>query len=96
MLSAQNFHIRCNAAQSGSFEVDATEVSLSVGHRIARESRHEMWDFVLLSCRAVEGQLTTRILVCHPDWDEPLELASIRSDGPSLRIELAQTESHPP
>jgi hypothetical protein len=39
-----------------------------------------MWDSVAIESTAQQdGTLVVRIIVFNPDWDEPLQIASIRS-----------------
>jgi hypothetical protein len=42
-----------------------------------------MWQSVLVICEEnQDGVLTTKIIVCHPDWEQNLQIASIRSHAP--------------
>lgn len=91
----QDFHVRCNANSSGAFEADSDGVSVAVGQRVFRAGNQQIWDFLLvLSKRDSEGVLTTRVLLCHPDWDEPLEIAAVESDSEKMKVQV--TGSQPP
>lgn len=59
---------------------EAQRASITVGQRILRDGAEEMWDSVVVLCQEEEdGVLAIRVLVCHPDWDEPREIACTRS-----------------
>ena len=37
-----------------------------------------MWDCILLVAkREADGTLKTQVLLCNPEWDEPMEVANI-------------------
>jgi len=42
-------------------------------------SGEEIWDSVTIQSREEGSELVIRVLVCHPGWDEPLQIACIRS-----------------
>ena len=90
------FRIHCDASAEGALDVRADRASVAFGQTVLRNGCRQVWDFILVLAEQSENLLTTRVLLCHPDWDEPLEVASIRSDGETLRIELSRVESHPP
>jgi hypothetical protein len=51
-----------------------------VGQRIWRKGAEEIWDSVLILCEnGDDGKLVTKVVVCHPDWDQQLQIASIES-----------------
>lgn len=76
----QQFHVSCDAADSGQFHSEAKRASITVGQRILRNGAEETWDSVVVLCQEEEdGVLAIRVLLCHPDWDEPREIAVIRS-----------------
>jgi hypothetical protein len=74
------FQVDCEAGGAGRFCVNASSVWIKVGQRVRRHGTHEMWDSI-----AVEGQqeqdgtLVVRVIVFNPEWDEPLQIASLRS-----------------
>jgi len=39
-----------------------------------------MWDSVVVHCTTKGGRPLVRVLICNPDWDEPIEIARIRSE----------------
>jgi len=80
-LDDRNFAVRSHAGNAGHLEVGSDSASLRIGQRIRREGREEMWDALLVECKSQEdGTLTVEVVICHPDWDEPLRIASIESN----------------
>lgn len=75
------FQIDCSAEPTGSFRAGADRLSVRIGQRICRFGTEEIWDSVIVQSSNDDNELTTRVFVCHPDWDEPIEIARIRS-GP--------------
>jgi len=94
----RKFEVRCHAGDAGHLEVASECVSVRVGQRIRREGKEELWGSLLVECKEQDdGSLAVEVVVCHPDWDEPLRIASIQSnpsDGntvvPTLRCDLEQ------
>jgi len=74
------FLVDCDAGPAGRFRATAGSAWINVGQKIRRHGVLEMWDSI-----AVEGQeeqdgtLVVRVIVFNPEWDEPLQIASIRS-----------------
>ena len=92
-----SFRIHCDAAGSAGLDVGADQASIILGQKVQRNGTQELWDFVLiLAKKGDNGQLETRIVLCHPDWDDPIELASIESSRGALKVELARDEPRPP
>ena len=52
-----------------------------------------MWDFVLVLSDRKDGLLTTRVLLCHPDWDEPLEIAAVESDPEKMKVQVTGSQA---
>ena len=76
----RSFHLRCDAGAAGSFSANAVQVSVIVGQRILRGGKEQIWDGVVVhSSRESDGTLRTRVLLCNPDWEEPLEIATVES-----------------
>jgi hypothetical protein len=70
---------------------------VKIGQRISRFGAEEIWDSVIIHGAAHGDELTVRVLVCNPAWEEPQEIACIRSspgvenppdDGQSLNCTL--------
>ena len=56
--------------------------------------RQQLWDFILvLANRDRDGTLRTRVLLCHPDWDEPVEIAEVQSNGDKTIVNLARSQA---
>src|SRR5438045_2541382 len=92
----QSFRIRCDTGASGVFDAGANRVSAAVGQNISRDGTQQMWDFlVVLSQQGSDGTLRTRVLLCHPDWDDPLEIASIESTPENLEVRIGREEPVP-
>ena len=73
------FQICCSARPVGSFRAGANSLTVTIGQRMRSPGGEEMWDSVTIQCREEGSELAIRVLVCHPGWDEPLQVACIRS-----------------
>jgi hypothetical protein len=74
------FQVSCKAAGESQSCVGAESVSVTVGQLIRRHGREEMWDSVgVYAEEGEDGILVVRVLVFNPDWDEPVQIACIRS-----------------
>jgi hypothetical protein len=96
----RKFEVRCHAGSAGHLEVASDSVSVRVGQRIRREGKEELWGSLLVECKEQDdGSLAVEVVVYHPDWDEPLKIASIQSNPssgnapePILRCDLQQKQ----
>ena len=98
MKSAERyaFCVNCDANIGGSFSGASHKVSVRVAHSISRDHTEQMWDVLLvLSKQETDGTLTTRVLLCHPDWDDALEIASVHSDSRHCEVRLGREEPVP-
>ena len=76
----RKFEVRCHAGDAGHLEVASDSVSVRVGQRIRRDGKQELWGSLLVECKEQDdGSLAIEVVICHPDWDEPLRIASIQS-----------------
>lgn len=74
------FQVECHAGDAGGLKVRTNSLSVCIGQRVRRNGSEEMWDSVIVRCdEGADGSLTANVIVCHPDWDEPLQIASIQS-----------------
>ncbi len=74
------FLVDCDAGQAGRFRVNADSAWIKVGQRVRRHGTQEVWDSVAVEGKEEQdGTLVVRVIVFNPDWDEPLQIASIRS-----------------
>jgi hypothetical protein len=87
--------INCDADAAGSFSGSSHKVSVRVAQTIWRDGTEQMWDFVLVLADRIDGVLTTRILLCHPEWAEPLEVASVQSSPAGTNLRIAESAPVP-
>jgi hypothetical protein len=74
------FRVSCDAGETGKFQAETDSLWVRVAQRIRRRGTEEMWDSVAIESTAEpDGTLVLRVIVFNPDWDEPLQIASIRS-----------------
>jgi hypothetical protein len=80
-LEHRKFEVCCNAGEPGHLEVATDAVSVRIGQRIRKNGHEEVWDSLLVQCKEQDdGSLAVEVVVYHPDWDEPLRIASIQSN----------------
>ena len=95
VMDDNKFQIHCDAGNAGSLQARTKSVSVRIGQRIGIQAA-EFWDSIIILCEeAEEGVLSAKIIVCHPDWDQHLQVAHIRSrlidagaEGPILALDL--------
>jgi hypothetical protein len=74
------FRIGCDAEKAGRFLMETDSLWVRVGQRILRDGTQEIWDSVAVEGKKEQdGTCVVRVLVFNPDWDEPLQIACIRS-----------------
>jgi lactam utilization protein B len=79
-MDDRKFEIRCDARPDGQLQVRSRSFSVAVSQLIDPAKTEQMWQSVLVICEESEsGILTTKVIVCHPDWDQNLQIACIRS-----------------
>jgi len=84
----RKFKVWCNAGDTGHLEVQSDSASVRIGQRIEGTGSAEMWESVLVMCREQEnGVLVVEVVVCHPDWEEPLKIATLESNLRDARPE---------
>lgn len=96
----RKFEVRCHAGDAGHLEVASDSVSVRVGQRIRKDGKEEVWGSLLVECKEQDdGSLAVEVVVYHPDWDEPLRIASIQSNPsdenaaePTLRCDFKQEQ----
>ena len=94
----RKFEVCCNAGAAGHLEVASDSVSVRIGQRIGGDSKEGLWGSLLVECKEQDdGSLAVEVVVFHPDWDEPMRIASIQSNPPngnpeksSLRFDFKQ------
>jgi len=91
------FHINCEAASAGAFRAGTDSLTVTVAQQIRRKGVEEMWDSIgIYADRDPDGTMIVRVLVFNPDWDEPLQIACIRSrpQDPSCLTPLGCSLDH--
>ena len=90
LMKDPQFEVRCDATPHGQLHVKSENVSIAISQAVNKNEKEENWQSVLVICeKSADGSLTTKIIVCHPDWDQSLQIASIRSgQGGSLEVDL--------
>ena len=87
---SRKFEVECRAGNAGELCVGAESVSVRVGQRVRRDGGEEIWHSVGVYTKEEEdGTLVIQVLVFNPDWDEALQIASIRSRPYDARCEAA-------
>src|SRR5262249_49784615 len=75
------FRIRCNAGHRGKFNSATAPLTVNVGQEILRDGRAQIWDSVVAQwSEGGDGSCAIRVLLCNPDWEEPMEIACLRSN----------------
>ncbi len=76
----RKFEVHCHAGEAGELRVGAESVSIKVGQRLRMDGAEQIWHSVGVYAKEDEdGTLVVRVVVFNPDWDEPLQIASIKS-----------------
>ncbi len=89
------FRVRCNGGQHGEFNLATDTLTVNVGQQIQREGRARIWDSVVLQCsEGDDGSCTVRVLLCNPDWEEPMEIACLRSNPDAASGDQVSLFSH--
>ena len=74
------FQVNCDAGDHGQLRVASESLVVNVGQRIVRDGRTEIWDSVVVKCSEdQDGSCIVHVLLCNPDWEEPMQLACLRS-----------------
>lgn len=84
------FSVHFDGGSAGSLSISTRKASIIVAQRIVRDGVERMWESVLVLTDASEDRLITRLVVCHPDWDQPLEIAFLESSGEELKVRVGQ------
>lgn len=77
---AGSFQVECSAGERGSLRTTTDSLSINAGQQICRGEDVETWNSVsIYSSQETDGSLSLRIIVFHPDWEEPIQIACLRS-----------------
>ncbi|MHB8525765.1 MAG: hypothetical protein ACYDD2_06350 [Candidatus Acidiferrales bacterium] len=80
VVTAGGFRVSCDADRAGRFLVETDSLWVRVGQRVLRQGTRAMWDSIAVEGKKEQdGTLVVKVLVFNPDWDEPLQIACIRS-----------------
>ena len=98
-MNDRKFEIRCDASPNGQLHVKSQALSVAISQVISDGQIQESWQSVLIICEeSPDGSLSTKIIVCHPDWDQNLQIACIKSAGssgsPSAAFEIDLKTTH--
>ncbi len=78
-MDTGKFEIHCDAGTAGSLYARTNSVSVRIGQRVGNQNA-EIWDSIIILCEENrDGVLSAKIIVCHPDWDQQLQVAHIQS-----------------
>ena len=99
-FDGRTFEVHCDAGDVGRLHAKSNSVSVRVGQRVRRNGATEIWDSVIILCEETpQGTLSTRVIVCHPDWEQQLQIAHIQSRSteaipsiPVLELDLKPTQ----
>ena len=76
----RKFEVHCSAGAAGELHVGTESLSVKIGQRVRMDDAEEMWQSVEVYAEEdANGNLVIRVLVSNPDWEEPLQIACIRS-----------------
>jgi len=79
-MDDHKFEVHCDAGDAGRLDARTNSVSVRVGQRVRRNGTMQTWDSVIILCEeAQNGTLSAKVIVCHPDWDQHLQIAHIQS-----------------
>lgn len=85
MTDDYNFEVHCDASDAGGLHAKTNSVSIRVGQRLGRNGIGEIWDSIMILCQETEhGSLSAKVIVCHPDWDQYLQIAHVQSRATGL------------
>lgn len=82
-MNDRMFEIRCDAGANGQLYAKSHAVSVSLSQLINGNNKQEFCQSVLIICEEnQDGSASTKVIVCHPEWDQNLQIACIRSSMP--------------
>jgi len=74
------FQVNCDAGDHGQLRVASESLVVNVGQAIVRDGRTEIWDSVIIkTSEEQDGSCTVHVFLCNPDWEEPIQIACLRS-----------------
>jgi hypothetical protein len=92
-MDDHKFEVHCDAGDAGRLDARTNSVSVRVGQRVRRNGTMQTWDSVIILCEeAQNGTLSAKVIVCHPDWDQHLQIAHIQSRAKETNPSVAALE----
>lgn len=80
MRTNSSFRVDCNVDGEHRFRAEANSLWINIGQRVRRNNRVDLWESIAVEGKELpDGSLVIRVLVFNPDWDEPLQVAAIKS-----------------
>lgn len=77
---SQHFQVAYIAGEGNGSTMRTGRLSVTVGQRVRLNGTEKMWDSVGVYAEGQpDGTLVVRVVIFNPDWDEPLQIACIRS-----------------
>ena len=74
------FEVDCRAGKAGGLRVGSESVCVKVGQRVRMDGTEQIWHSVEIYAQQDGNEnLVIRVIVLHPNWDEPLQIANISS-----------------
>lgn len=78
--SLSMFSARCEVRDTSSSFKNVQNLRLSISQRLRTRGVEQSWDTVVVQCgEECDGTLTVKVIISNPDWDEPLQIANLRS-----------------
>lgn len=79
-MDDRKYEVRCIARPHGELHVKSKTLSVSISQAIQRNGTEEMWNSILIICEPDEnGIISAKVIISHPDWDQNLQIAEIKS-----------------
>lgn len=80
VTDSQDFQVACIARDGNRSPIRTNRLSVRVGQRVRLDGIEQMWDSIHIYAEGQpDGTLVVRVLIFNPDWDDPLQIACIRS-----------------
>ena len=87
-LNCPMFAVSCDGGDAGLFRARTEKLSVTIAQQIDRNGSAEMWEVLLVRSEVANGISVSHVLLCHPDWDEPMEIARIESGSDKLDVQM--------
>ncbi len=92
-MDGHEFEVHCNAGDAGQLHAQTGSVSVRIGQRVLKDGTTEIWDSIIIVCEETRpGTLSAKVIVCHPDWEEHLQIAHLQSRAIELNPSMHTLE----